>query len=451
MKGHQKNKVLIIAYPTQGHINPSLCFATRLLKFGVNVTFCTSFYAIRRMDTQTTHHGLTLAPIFDRHHNGQQPTLQQFFSDFATNGVCAVEEIIRSATATSQPFDHLVYTTVVPWATKVAAAHSLESTLLWCQPATLLDIYYYYFNGYQDLISCNNNPTFPINLPGLPPITTSDLPSILLSSCPKEQQFIVQILKDHIDAVKIAPRILVNTFDELELEPIRAIEKLVMLPVGPLMPLELLDGRDPSNNSFSCDLFEKPEEDYVKWLSTKPKLSVVYASFGSLSTLSIDQAEEIASGLLESGRPFLWVIREGDQLVKLSKIDELKKQGMIVSWCSQVEVLNHEAIGCFLTHCGWNSTIEALVAGVPTVAFAQWSDQVTNAKMIEDVWKTGVKVKRKERDGMVEGNEIKRCVEIVMQDREMRRNAEKWRELARKALNDGESSTLNLQAFLYDP
>ncbi|KAJ0655662.1 putative crocetin glucosyltransferase [Helianthus annuus] len=337
MKGHQKNKVLIIAYPTQGHINPSLCFATRLLKFGVNVTFCTSFYAIRRIDTQTTHHGLTLAPIFDRHHNGQQPTLQQFFSDFATNGVCAVDEIIRSATATSQPFDHLVYTTVVPWATQVAAAHSLESTLLWCQPATLLDIYYYYFNGYQDLISCNNNPTFPINLPGLPPITTSD------------------------------------------------------------------------------------------------------------------QAEEMASGLLESGRPFLWVIREGDQLVKLSKIDELKKQGMIVSWCSQVEVLNHEAIGCFLTHCGWNSTIEALVAGVPTIAFAQWSDQVTNAKMIEDVWKTGVKVKRRERDGMVEGNEIKRCVEIVMQDREMRRNAEKWRELARKALNDGESSTLNLQAFLYDP
>ncbi|KAJ0703009.1 putative crocetin glucosyltransferase [Helianthus annuus] len=71
--------------------------------------------------------------------------------------------------------------------------------------------------------------------------------------------------------------------------------------------------------------------------------------------------------------------------------------------------------------------------------------------MIEDVWKTGVKVKRRERDGMVEGNEIKRCVEIVMQDREMRRNAEKWRELARKALKDGESSTLNLQAFLYDP
>ncbi|KAI7753868.1 hypothetical protein M8C21_025624 [Ambrosia artemisiifolia] len=409
MATQQKPKILIVAYPTQGHINPSLRLANRLVNLGVDVTFSTSVSVTRYTNIKTTRHGLTFAPFSDGHHNGLQPTttLQQFFLDFSTNGASAIAEIINSAMAEGQPFDHLVYTTIVPWAAKVAHAHKLKSTLLWCQPAIVLDIYYYYFNGYQDLISCNNNnPTFPINLPGLPSLTIVDLPSFMKASSPKEEDYVLPFMKEHIDALKISPRILVNTFDALEVEPTRAIDKLVMLPVGPLVP---------SNNSFVCDLFEKPKEDYIEWLNTKPKSSVVYVSFGSMATF---------------GRPFLWVIREGGQAGKLSKIEVLKKQGMIVSWCSQVEVLNHQAVGCFLMHGGWNSTVEALAAGVPVVAFPLWADQWTNAKMIEDVWKVGVKVKRREGDGMVEGKEIKRCVEMVMEDVEIRRNAEKWKELA---------------------
>ncbi|KAJ0463655.1 putative crocetin glucosyltransferase [Helianthus annuus] len=453
MTGHMKTKILIVAYPTQGHINPSLRFANRLVKLNVDVTYCTSVSVIRRIDIQSTHHGLTFVPFSDGNDNGIQPTTiwQQFFLDFSTNGASAVAELISSAATAGQPFDHVVYSSGVPWAAKVAKAHGLESSLLWCQAAIVLNIYYYYFNSYQDLISCNNNnPTFPIDLPGLPSLTVADLPSFMLPSCLKEHKFILEFMKDHVDVLKISPRILVNTFDELEVEAMKAIEKLVVLPVGPLVPSEFLDGNGLSYNSIGCDLFEKPVEDYIKWLNAKQKSSVVYVSFGSLATLSIEQVEEMASGLVESGRPFLWVIRDGDQVGKLSKIEELKKQGMIVSWCSQVEVLTHEAIGCFVMHGGWNSTVEALAAGVPTVVFSQWSDQAINAKMIEDVWKTGVKVKRREGDGMVERKEIKRCVEMVMEDEEMRRNAEKWRELARQALGNGGSSAVNLQAFVDD-
>ncbi|KAK9062508.1 hypothetical protein SSX86_019695 [Deinandra increscens subsp. villosa] len=451
MTGNRKNKILILAHPMQGLINPSLRFANRLLDLGVHVTFSTSFSVIRRLDTDTTRNGLTFAPFSDGHDDGQQPTttLQQFISDFTNHGVSAVSEIITTAAAAGEPFDHLVYTNASPWAAKVAHAHGLESTLLWCQPAIVLGVYYHYFNGYEDLISCNNNnPMFPINLPGLPSLTIADLPSFLSSSSSRENEVVLQVMKEHIDALKITPRVLVNTFDELEIESVRAVENLVMLPVGPLIPPEFLLGeKGPSNStSLSCDFFDKPEEDYMKWLNTKPRSSVVYVSFGSLATLSVDEAEEMASGLLESGRPFFWVMRNG---VKLKNAEVLKKQGMIVSWCSQVEVLNHQAVGCFLTHCGWNSTTEALAAGVPTVAFPQWSDQTTIAKMIEDVWKTGVKVKRREGDGVVEGKEIKRCVEMVMEDEEMRRNAKKWRELAREAVNNnGGSSTVNLKDFV---
>ncbi|PWA65975.1 UDP-glucuronosyl/UDP-glucosyltransferase [Artemisia annua] len=434
------HKILIVAYPGQGHVNPALRLASRLLKFDVDVSFATSLSVIQRMDKDKIPHCLTLAPFSDGHDNGKQPntTLLQFVTDFETNGVCAVAEIISSAAAAGKPFSHLVYTIVIPWAARVANAQGLKSALLWCQTATILDIYYYYFNGYQSLISSNNdNPKFRINLPGLPPLMMADLPLFLLSSSPKEHDFLLEIVKDHLDVLKLGPRILVNTFNELEIESIRAIEKLELFPIGPLIP----------ESSMGSEFFEKIEHDYIKWLDTKPENSVIYVSFGTLASLSMDQQEEISNGLLESGRPFLWVIRDTDQAGRLSKIEELKEQGMIVDWCSQVEVLSHQAIGCFVMHCGWNSTIEALAAGVPVVAFPQWSDQAMNAKMIEDVWKTGVRMRKREVDGVVEGKEIDRCVEMVIENEEMKRNAKKWKGSAREALNDSES---NLQAFLND-
>ncbi|CAI0628194.1 unnamed protein product [Linum tenue] len=109
-------------------------------------------------------------------------------------------------------------------------------------------------------------------------------------------------------------------------------------------------------------------------------------------------------------------------------------------WCSQVDVLSHPAVGCFLTHCGWNSTLESMCLGVPMVGFPQFSDQQTNAKLVEDVWRTGVRV------------EIRRCLELVMGEgevgEEVRRNAKKWKELARSAAGEGGTSHVNLKGFV---
>ncbi|KAI3752660.1 hypothetical protein L2E82_24695 [Cichorium intybus] len=419
---------------------------------GVDVTFCTSLSAVQRIDKQTIPRGLTIAPFIESRDNSKDPAknMLEIVSDFNINGASSVAELISSAAAASQPFDHLVYANSIPWAARIANAHNIKSSVLWIQSATILNIYYHYFSEYYGLISSNKNNQFPINLPGLPPLTNADLPSHLLPSNLKLDEHILRSLKDLVDVFQITSRILVNTFNELEVESIKGIEKLDLLPIGPLIPSEFLDGKDSPGKSLGCDFFNKPEDDYMKWLNTKPESSVVYVSFGSLASLSTDQLEEFAVGLLQSSRPFLWVIRDSDQAGRLTTIEELKKQGMIVAWCSQVVVLSHKAIGCFLMHGGWNSTIETLAAGVPTVVFPQWSDQWTNAKMMEDVWRTGVRVRRREGDGMVEGKEIERCVKMVMEDEDIKRNAEKWRELAREALNNGGSSTKNLQAFLDD-
>ncbi|KAI8010912.1 hypothetical protein LOK49_LG06G02305 [Camellia lanceoleosa] len=174
--------------------------------------------------------------------------------------------------------------------------------------------------------------------------------------------------------------------------------------------------------------------------------------------LQKQQKEEIARGLLESHQPFLWVIRakhsreeeeekeEEEEEDTLSCMKELEQQGMIVPWCSQLEVLSHPYLGCFVTHCGWNSILESLASGVLVMAFPHWSDQMMNAKMM-----TGVRKKANE-EGIVESEEVKRCIEEVMggeeRGEEMRRNAKKWKELTREAVKEGGSSDLNLKAFV---
>ncbi|KAI8003789.1 hypothetical protein LOK49_LG08G02215 [Camellia lanceoleosa] len=235
---------------------------------------------------------------------------------------------------------------------------------------------------------------------------------------------------------------------------LRPIGKHNLIAICLLVPSAFLDGKDPSDNAFGGDLLQK-SRDYVEWLDSKPQSLVVYISFGSFFNFPLQEMEEIARGLLESNRTFLWVLRaladSKKQEDKLSCRDELKKQGIIVSWCSQVEVLSHPSVGCFVTHCGWNSSSESLVLGILVMCLPQFSDQPTNAKLLEDEYKTGVRATKNEK-GVVEVDEIKRCIELVMGDgeigEEIRRNAKKWKYLAKEAAMEGGSSYKNLSAFV---
>ncbi|XP_050240139.1 phloretin 4'-O-glucosyltransferase-like [Quercus robur] len=445
MLKHQQNQFVIVTYPLQGHINPAFQFAERLIRLGVHVTFFTAVGAHHRgMIKSPPPDGLSFATFSDGYDDGVVPMedAQKQGDQIKCNGSKALTDLIVS-TANKQC---IVYTTFLPWVADVARELHLPSALLWIQPAMVFDIYYYYYNGFADVIGndSDDRPSCSVQLPGLPLLATRDLPSFLLNSNPYASAPATIQTQFEVLEKESNPRVLVNTFDELEPEALKALEKLNLVAVGPLVPYAILDGRDPSNGS----------KNYIKWLNSKSKSSVIYVSFGSLLVLKKQQMEEIARGLLDFGRPFLWVIRakESGEEEKLSCREELEQMGMIVPWCSQVEVLSHPSLGCFVTHCGWNSTLESLVLGVPMVAFPQWSDQGTNAKLIEDVWKTGVRV-TVNKDGIVEGDEIKRCLELVVGDGERRevikRNAKKWKELAMKAANEvGSSSYNNLKAFV---
>jgi UDP:flavonoid glycosyltransferase YjiC (YdhE family) len=454
---------LLVTFPAQGHINPALQFAKRLISLGAHVTFATSDSAYRRMtESSPPPNGLSFASFSDGYDDGVRPEddPENYLNVLKQNGSKTLTDLIVSSANQGRPFNCLVYTLLLPWAADVARELHVPSALLWIQPAMVLDIYYYYFNGFANVISEDTkDPSCLIQLPGLPLLTSRDLPSFLLAS--NTHAFALPTFQAQIEALEKEThlRVLVNSFDALEPEALTAIKKLNLVGVGPLIPSAFLDGKDPSDKSFGGDLIQASKDHYyIEWLNSKAESSVVYVSFGSLSVLTKPQTEELARGLLDSGYSFLWVIRDTDrngkeekEIEKLSCREELEEKGMIVTWCSQVEVLSHPSLGCFVTHCGWNSSLESLVSGVPVIGFPQWTDQGTNAKLIQDVWKTGVRVNVNE-EGIVESDEIKRCLELVMGDgeggEEMRKNAKKWKELAREAAKEGGSSYNNLKAFV---
>ncbi|KAL1535666.1 UDP-glycosyltransferase 75C1-like [Salvia divinorum] len=452
----EQRHVLLVTFPVQGHINPSLQFAKKLIKIGIHVTFATSISARRHMAAAAVRKGLTFLAFSDGFDDGFKlgDDANKCKDAMRSHGSTALRDAIAAAAEEGRPITCLVYTLVLPWAAEVARELHIPSAQLWIQPATVLSIYYHYFNGFADEINeKSDNPGWKIQIPGAPPLSKTDLPSFLLPSSSEEHKVVIPMFKEQFDVLEAEPgkpKVLVNTFDSLEAEALGAFDSYELIGVGPLIPSAFVGGEDPLDRSFGGDLFVK-SDGCIEWLNSKPQSSVVYVSFGSLLRLPKAQMEEIAAGLLRSGRPFLWVMRGAEEDEELSCLEDLDKIGKMVTWCSQLEVLTHPSLGCFVTHCGWNSTLESLSCGVPVVAFPRWTDQGTNAKLIEDVCRCGVRV-RADEDGNVESGEIWRCVEEVMdggfKSVEFRRNASKWKGLAREAAAENGSSTINLKAFL---
>jgi len=127
------------------------------------------------------------------------------------------------------------------------------------------------------------------------------------------------------------------------------------------------------------------------------------------------------------------------------------EEAIILPWCNQLEVLESDEIGCFVTHCGLNSVIEAICLGVPMVAMPQWTDQPTNAKFVEDVWRVGVRA-RADEAGVVGREEVERCVREVVggggRGREVTESARMWMETAKAAMAEGGSSDRNIDEFV---
>ncbi|KAF3966312.1 hypothetical protein CMV_009586 [Castanea mollissima] len=263
------------------------------------------------------------------------------------------------------------------------------------------------------------NKSQVLNVPGVPPFQSSDLPKILLNN---------ECFLECSITLANSSGIIVNTFESLEPRAIQAIADGLCVPDNPTPPVYYIG---PLSRGHNED--EAVAHECLTWLDSQPCQSVVFLCFGSLGLFSIEQLKEIASGLENSGHRFLWVVRNppsGDENHSLAvstqpdpDLDSLlpegflgrtKERGLVVkSWAPQVAVLNHNSVGGFVSHCGWNSVLEAVCAGVPMVAWPLYAEQRFNrVVLVEDV-KMALWMNESE-DGFVSATEVEMRVRELM-------------------------------------
>ncbi|KAE8687998.1 UDP-glycosyltransferase 74B1 [Hibiscus syriacus] len=442
-KGH----VIVVPYPSQGHINPLLQFAKRLASKGVKATLATTRYTV----------GSICAPHicveaisdgFDEGGYSQAGNVEFYLKSFREQGSRTLTQLIRKFKHTGTPVTCVVYDSFLPWALDVAKQQGIHGGSFFTNSAAVCSIFSRIHHGRLALPLTPE--TTPLMLPGLPPLNFRDLPTFL--RFPDSYPAYLAMKLSQFTTLNQVDWVFANTFEDLEREEAKGVSELWRAKmIGPMVPSAYLDERIKGDRGYGSSLWKPLSEECMEWLETKPSKSVVYISFGSMVSLTEEEMEEIAGGLKESELHYLWIVRSSEQK-KLPKwfLDLDKEKGMVVTWCNQLEMLSHPAVGCFVTHCGWNSTLEGLSLGVPMIGVPKWADQLTDAKFVEDIWGIGVRAKEDE-EGVVRREELVKCLDEVMQgerSREMKRNANKWKEIAKKAISERGSSDECINEFV---
>ena len=290
----------------------------------------------------------------------------------------------------------------------------------------------------------------PVKLPGCVPVQGRDLIDPIHDRKDEAYKWILH----HVKRYKMASGIIVNSFMDIESGAFKALKESQpdyppVYPVGPL--------------TRSCSTNGDDGSECLRWLDHQPSESVLFVSFGSGGTLSQSQLTELAFGLEMSGQRFLWVVKSphekaanasffSAQTIKnpfdflpIGFLERTNGLGLVVpSWAPQVQVLGHGSTGGFLTHCGWNSTLETIVQGVPIIAWPLFAEQKMNAVLLADDLKAAVKVNSD--DGLVSREEIAKTVKSLIEGEEGKRVRNKMKELsgaAALALTQNGSSALS--------
>ncbi|GJW77182.1 anthocyanidin 3-O-glucosyltransferase 2-like protein [Tanacetum coccineum] len=267
--------------------------------------------------------------------------------------------------------------------------------------------------------------------------------------------------------IKEAKAIIVNTCLELETHAIESLSKdntvPPVYPVGPILNLEG-DGKPLA-------------DDVISWLDSQPISSVVFLCFGSMGCFDEIQVKEIANALEQSGYRFVWSLRRppSDQTSKAPGdyedpslvlpegfLERTAGIGKVIGWAPQVTILGHQAIGGFVTHCGWNSLLESLWFGVPSAAWPIYAEQQINA--FEMVVELGLAVEikldykknmydrsaDKGHTDIVTADEIENGIRRLMEDKEVRTKVKEISDKSRAAVVEGGSSYASVGHLIQD-
>lgn len=442
--------VLLLAFPgAQGHLNPLLQFGRRLAYHGLRPTFVTTRYLLSTVPPPAGP--FRVAAISDGFDAGGMASCAdpvEYCRKFEAVGSSTLAQAIESETAAGRAPAVLVYDPHMAWVPRVARAAGVPVAAFMSQSCAVDLVYGEAWAGRAPLPMADGSALKRRGIVSID-LAAEDLSPFVVS--PEIYPKYLDVSIRQFEALDDADDVFVNSFRDLEPLEAEYMEKRWRAKtVGPTLPSFFLgDDRLPSNKAYGVNFFSATAP-CMAWLDRQPARSVVLASYGTVYNLESMELDELGNGLCDSGKPFLWVVRSSEA-EKLSEqlLGRCKEKGLIVPWCPQLDVLAHNAIGCFLTHCGWNSTTEAIVAGVPMVAMPRSADQPTTAKYVESAWGIGVRVRADEK-GLVKRAEVEGCIKKVMDGEmkdEFRGNAAEWMRKAKEAMQEGGSSDKNIAEF----
>ncbi|XP_028761959.1 UDP-glycosyltransferase 13-like [Neltuma alba] len=294
-----------------------------------------------------------------------------------------------------------------------------------------------------------------VEIPGVSTIPRSSIPPPLLLP----NNVFANILLEDSPKLPKSCGILVNSFEALELNALQALNsgKVVkelppVFPVGPFVPCEF------EKNEREEQMNSSP----LKWLNDQSPGSIVYVSFGSRLSMSREQVREIGNGLLKTEFKFLWVVKDKkvdkeeeddlEEVVGMELIKSLQSKGLVVKqWVDQSDILSHNSVGGFVSHCGWNSVVEAAWHGVPILGWPQIGDQKINAEVVEKSgWGMWKKTWGWSGQNLVKGEEIGDAIDEMMKNEALKVKAGEMKEAARKAVagGGGGSSEIAVQKLI---
>ncbi|AES77646.2 UDP-glucosyltransferase family protein [Medicago truncatula] len=429
---------LAIPYPVQGHVNPLMQFSQILANHGCKVTFLHTEFNHERSKTGVSEQDKIqvvtlpdgLEPEDDR--SDIKKVLLSIKSTMPPRLPKLIEEV--NALNVDNKINCIIVTFSMGWALEVGHNLGIKGALLCPASSTTLACAVCIPKLIEDgIIDSEGNPTKKQEIqisPDIPMMNTTNFP----------WRGVDKIFFDHfvqeIQTINFGEWWLCNTTCDLEPGVFSISPKF--LPIGPLME---------SNNNKSS-LWQE-DSTCLEWLDKQAPQSVIYVSFGSLVVMDQNQFNELALGLDLLDKPFLWVVRpSNDNKVNYTYPNDFHgSKGKIVGWAPQSKILNHPAIACFISHCGWNSTIEGVHAGVPFLCWPFLTDQFLNKSYICDVWKTGLELE-KDDDGFISRQEIKKKVDQVVGDDDIKEMCLKMKKMTITNIEEGGQSSHNLQKFI---
>ncbi|KAI3434260.1 uncharacterized protein J3R85_006726 [Psidium guajava] len=441
--------VMAIPYPGRGHINPMMNFCKLLASRtpDVLITFVVTEEWLGFIGSEPKPDAVRFATIPNviPSERVRAENFPVFIEAVMTKMEAPVERLLDRL---EPPVTAILADTYLFWAVRIGNKRKISVGSFWTMSVSVFSVFHHF-----DLLVQNNH--FPIDLaergdelvnyiPGLPPTRLVDLPTFFEG---KGRATLHRAL-ECFPWVPKAQYVIFTTCYVLEASVVDALKAELSLPiytVGPLIPyLEL-------NTTSSPLASQNDRPSYFQWLDSQPEASVLYISLGSFLSVSSDQMEELAAGVQSSGVRFLWVSRHGDTWVEDGACGN---RGLVVPWCDQLKVLSHPSVGGFWTHCGQNSTLEAVFAGVPMLAFPIFWDQIPNGKQVEQDWKIGWRVK-KTRDEVVSrqviAENVRRFMDLDGEDgKEIRKRASELQRACGEAVVKGGSSYSNVDAFIGD-